>query len=619
MKWNLHPASLLKSIAASVSVFTMCIAPVAQGAAAASNKQLINQYLKETGISTKKMTVGQYWASVRHVYPAKLQKQLDGWVALNKNQMMPKVEATTFKGADGVEQVRLTLSRDGQTYNITFTGNEDTPVKVNSITLNKKEMANYNNYDAVAKKIVEKDPALKKVYGTVGSVNSSQLSKPKVSSAIFKKMSRRQQAEYLIRLRLAMESAQKVLAVSNNTQATIETEKKYEFALQSMFGDLAYAGQLTGQPCIIAGYISKYGADNSCGSTRKGGALNEDLLGQMRTSKANCGGGVACNPLVYGYKNGNAFCVPKEEVQYATRYCGSEKASPLRKGKAEFNSDKKRIIESYLKENGTEENKNISLDIDSDGFVSEEQNKQAEPFMRDLRNYLLKADSECSKPPLKQVTEKRDEQASACNELRERMISLGIQERKPDPPLPPLPLPNPPTKSCEEEKPGSARDAEGKCTCAATGNPESREEGGKCVIPAVVVVAEDGGNLPQGEAPQKEKEKDDCRSKGGSFWECNSAWIIPLGLLAFGAGLFWWIKDRNKTPGAYVPPAPVPEPSPSPTATTPPVTPPPTAPCPSPNTWVNGVCTPPSVVPPPAITSEGGNKVETPGRVNGVR
>jgi len=620
MKWNLQPASLLKSIAASVSVFTMCIAPVAQGAAAASNKQLINQYLKETGISTKKITIGQYWASVRHVYPAKLQKQLDGWVAINKNQMMPKIEATTFKGSDGVEQVRLTMSRDGQAYNITFTGNEDFPVKVNGVALSAKEMLNYNKFDDVANKLVEQDPALKKTYGGGGFSKLILPNKPVMGMAEFKKLSPRQRAEYLIRLRLAMESAEKVLQAGYTKRASVELENKYEYALNAMFGDFAIAKDPSakprqGDPCIIAGYISTLGADLSCGSELKGRALNKNLRDQMAKTGVNCGNaGVPCNPLVYGFDGSSAYCVPQSKVRFATRECNSQ--SKLRKEDNKlFSEDKKRIIESYLKNTG--DKKQVDLELNAEGKIKKDQEDIVAPFINGLEDLIAQAKEECQTTSVKD----RTDQVVACEELQKRLFSLKSFENRPEPPAPPVPLPNPPTQTCEEVKPGSAKDEKGNCTCEATGNPNMREEGGKCVmIPAVVVVAEDGGNLPQGEAPQKEKDpKEDCRSKGGSFWECNSAWLIPVGLFALGVGLFWWLKDRNKTPPAYVPPAPVPEPSPSPSATPPPVSPPPTAPCPSPNTWVNGVCTPPSVVPPPAINNEGGNKVETPGRVNGVR
>lgn len=607
MKWNLKPVSFVKSLAASVSALTMCIAPVAQGAAAANQKQLINQYLKETGLTTKKMTVGQFWGMVRHVYPPTLQKQMDTWVALNKNEMMPTVEATSFKDANGQEQVRLTLTKDGQTASLTFTGDEDVPMKFNAVPLNKKELLNYNRFNDLARKVSQQDPTLKKTLGQQSAVKAN----PVIKISEYKKLTPRQRAEYLIRLRLTMESAEKVLSFKAKKSAARETQDKIDYVLQVLFGQDAFAGALTGQRCIIAGYISKYGADDSCGSELQGRALNQDLRKQMGYTKADCGGGVACNPLVYGFNNGKAYCVPSNQIKYATKYCNSEKVSPLRKGTADFEKDKARIIQSYMK---TMYGKDIELEFDKEGKIPEDQYLKVDGFLADLNEYVQFADKECAQAPLKDVATKRDDQASACHELRQRMFSLDIQANKPEPLPPPAPLPEPPTKTCEEEKPGSARDANGKCTCEATGNPDVREEDGKCVV--AVVETGGQGDLPGGKEVAKAPVEDSC-----GFWCRNKNWIIPVGIGLLGLGLFWWLfKDRSKAkPPVYVPPAPVPEPTPSPSPTVTPAPTVPPAPCPSPNTVVNGVCTPPVVVPPPVITNETGTKPDQPGRAGGVR
>lgn len=604
MKLKLKPISLFKNFAAGVSIATMCISPLAQGAAAASQKEMIGQYLKETGLTTKKMTVGEYWRMVRHVYPAKLQIQMDEWVRLNRNELMPSIEATSFKGSDGKEQVRLTLTKDGQSSTLTFTGNEDAPLKFNGVAFTKKEILNYNAFNDVARKLQKEDPTIGKSLktGKLGVVSKNSV----LSWNEYKQLTPRQRAEYMVRMRTALEAADKVLQVRNKYRASYEPENKYEFALQVLLGDAAFAGSLTGQNCIIAGYISKYGKDDSCGSERKGVSLNADLRGQMSARKASCSGNqVACNPLVYGFKQGGAsYCVPQSEVRYATAYCNRQ--SPL--GGPQ---DKKRIIESYLQYSVGQK---VDLMLNQEGKIPESQKPEVDPFLTELRDMLNEAYDKCSKAPLRDITQARQEQASACRELQTRMIALETFATSPEPEAPPAPLPEPPTQTCNDKTPGSSK-AIGTRECHC---PENQKvgEGGICVI------IEDGGN---GELPREDevgrgggRQADSC-----GFWCRNKNWMIPVGVGVLGLGLFWWLTKKDSkaktTSPVYVPPAPVPEPTAPVTPTVPPVTPAPPAPCPSSNSYVNGVCVPPVVTPPPVMTSEGGSKADAPGRAGGVR
>ncbi|WII71083.1 hypothetical protein QJS83_11480 [Bdellovibrio sp. 22V] len=599
MRWKFKPVSVMKTLAAGLSVFTMTMSPVAEGAAASNQRKLINQYLKETGLTTKKMTVGEFWKMVRHVYPPVLQKQMDQWVAINRHEMMPSIEATSFKDADGKEQVRLTLTKDGQSSTLTFTNNEDNPLKVNGVSFSQKELLNYNSFNDLARKLSKQDPAIGKALKTG---QQSVIGKhPVLTLKEYSALSPRQRAEYMIRMRLAMQAAEKVFEVRYRTQSSYEVENKYEYVLNVLFGDMAHAGALTGKPCIIAGYISKYGSDDSCGSERKGGALNADLRSKMSATSANCGGGVACNPLVYGFKDGgSSYCVPGGEVKYATRYCNGQSKLRIMDAKAS-GEDKKRIIESYLKYH---EGKNVDLKLNEEGKISEEQKKEIAPFLSDLEGLIKSADAECKKAPLANIAKSREEQDSACKELQTRMFSLQTFAVKQEPPPPPGPLPEPPTQTCNDKTPGSTQ--QGKdCVC---GEGSKKDENGTCVV----IETGGSGDLPGGKETVKTKE-DSC-----GFWCRNKNWIIPVGVGVLALGLFWWLfkdksKAKSKDPG-YTPPPPVPEPETQPTATpAPTVEPPPPAPSPSPTV-------PPVVVPPPVTTpTEGGSKVDEPGRAGGVR
>lgn len=634
MSLKFKPVSLLKNFAAGLSVVTMCISPLAQGAAAKDQKKLINQYLKETGLTTKKMTVGEYWTMVRHVYPPKLQKQMDQWVSLNRTEMMPSVEATSFKDADGKDQVRLTLFKDGQSAVFTFTGDEASPLKVNGVPFSKNELLDYNKANKLAAKLAKQDKTLGKALLT--GQQSSLSKKSVLTYNEYKKLTVQQKAEYLIRLRRAMEASQNVYKTFYGEQAYQELNKKYEWVLQFFLGDEAEAKakgktqaqsrgmtNLLNKPCVVAGYLSVYGENGSCGGNRVGAV---DLKEKMSQNQASCSNnGVACNPMVYGFDSGGgAYCVARSEVKYATRVCNSK--SPLQNSdpKAE-GQNKKRIIESYLKK---VKGQDINLVLNEEGKISEEQYKQISGYLEDLQGYINSAVAACDNPPLKDIQKNREDQVSACNEIRTRAFSLQSFAIKAEP-VPPAPLIA--TTTCNDKKPGSvAGNTEGECLC-----PEgTKETNGQCMANAKDC-NQPGQSLKDGECGcaygmdqdgscllsnpvGKAGEDDSC-----GFWCRNKNWIIPVGVFAVAGGLMWWLLSGNKSKAnngpAYIPPAPVPDPGTGTIVTPPPVEPPPPAPCPAPNTYVNGVCAPPVIVPPPAPTSEGGTKVDDPGRAGGVR
>lgn len=608
MRWKFKTKSLMKSVAAGASVFTMCLSPVAQGAAAQDQRKLINQYVKETGLTTKKMTVGEFYRMVRHVYPPKLQKQMDQWVALNRNQMMPAVEASSFKDANGKEQVRLTLTHAGQTSTLTFTGDEENPLKVNGVNFTRKELMNYNKFNALAGKMAKLDPVVAK------SLKTGQ-QKPLGKNFVltykeFTRLTARQKAEYFVRLRKAADAAQQVYSKIYGVQALNEVNSKYEWAFNFLFGEEAFAASnLAGKPCIVAGYLSVYGENGSCGGSKSGA---EDLQRKMGTANAVCGGNaVSCNPMVYGFAAGGApHCVSRAEVKYATRACNQK--SPLRRNdpRAE-GEDKKRIIESYLKK---VKGQDINLVLNEEGKISQEQYDQISAYLGDLQNFINQAIGECDVAPLKNIQKYREDQVSACNEIKTRAFSLQSFVVAPEPPGP---LPNP--NDCDSQKPGSVPGPDNKgCVCPEGTKEGEMDEGNP--RPSCLVIETGGeGDLAGGKTDPVPAE-DSC-----GFWCRNKNWIIPVGVGLLALGAFWWLFSKNKSKSdnnnQYIPPAPAPEPEPTATTTvTPaPVDPPPTAPCPAPNQLVNNVCVPVVVVPPPTPESEGGTTTDNSIRAGGVR
>lgn len=580
--------NFLKMTMSFLSVFTMTVAPLAQAAAKKQEqKEVINQYLKAMGLTTKKMTVAEYWRQVRHAQPEATRRKMDLWVSLHREQLMPKVEATSFKDGDGREQTRVTMSRDGETHTLTFIGDQDPVVKLDGVTFSHAEifdMGKASEKYEKQKKSNKKTVALKSVLRKDVVMTYDELSK----------FTPRQQAEYLYKLRLTMNVAEKVLESSYGKQAALDLRQKYQWVAETILGENAEAaGNLVGRQCVVAGYISVYGGKSqSCGGLNEG---SENLSQQIGNYGKSCGASAPtpCNPLVYGFNSsGGAYCVPKTEVKYATRYCNNQ--SPLN-----GTSDKVRIIESYMAAIG----KPTKLHPNADGKLTPEEYEQISGYLGKLRGLINEAVALCDNDAefVKLQNGPRKDQKSACDELRIRGMDLETFAADPVPP-PELPPPARAPQACEE-KPGSRLAADGKtCRCPEGTEEQSLggdEDGGGQVGCGPIVIKE--------ERPRRlVREKEECG------FMCQNPWVLPVGLLV-GAGLLaWWLwpKDNPPLPPTYTPPGPLP----------------PTSICVLPAVLIGGICQipstpnpPPVVVPPPVAPSEGGSNPNNPGSSGGIR
>ncbi len=584
MRWNFKLSSYVKVVASSLSALTMCLTPIAQGAEAANQRQKINDYLKATGLTKKQTTVGEYWKTVRHLYPENLQTQVDKWAFANKNELMPKIEATSIKGSNG-EQIRLTLSKGGESINLTFTGDEEKPLKYNSVLITKKEITSLNNVNPLLERIAKADAQAKKAY-PVRTEKVFVSDRVTLTLSQFKKLTIREKAEYLLQMRLAMEAAQRVYQAHYGLNALNQLNQKHQWAYEFLFGEKAYAASpRAGDNCIVAGYFTVYGEDGSCGGQTSGAS---DLLAQMQSSKSTCGSSaVACNPLVYGYKeSGETYCVSREPdiLRFATNNCNDQ--SKLRKDDPLMQAqDSKRIIESYMKQM---KGKNVNLKLDEQGRISPQQYAEISQYLTELNGYIQSAAQKCSQQPLASIKETRIDQDDACNKLMQRATALQTFAGGGD--------------NCSAEMPGSVNQ-NGKCVCPKGSRQQTKTENGNRTKMCVAT------------APGQ------CR------FFCNAGrWLLPLGLLLLGVGLLAAMNnddDNDSTPTSpvYVPPAPgtTGTVSPSPTATGGGIDEPPPAPCPAPNYWYNGVCTAPATPPPETTDSEGGTNNSNQPAAGGIR
>lgn len=673
MRWNLKPMPAIKKLAAGLSAWTMCAAPVAQGAEAAySNKQLINQYLKETGLTTQKMTVAQFWAKIRHVYPPVLQKKMDIWAAANPTVMMPKIEASVVKDSDNVEQVRLFLSSGGESHTLTFTGNDDKPVKVDNVLISQTELTNYNKFDELAARLVKEDLSLKKNLGKGVLPPTSALQKTEkriLTGFEIVKLPYRQQMDYFLKMRKATESADRVLeAQQKSTQGASFNFEEGDSATTALWKTLLGANAVAktdlAGPCIASGWVASY-YQGSCARPTKG---QESLLQQINNLKtsnvfpadvvskiSSCasGGGLPCNPLLYGFQPegvGQPYCI-KSNLSSATKQCSEAVRLPEKREQilitvsmARHNSKESFCLDSNKGQSGSAK-------------VSQQCVEQLGDYTKQLKEHYLNAAKFCTKGGVSDVSSAADweskalqvpairkDQKEACDNLKDRFFDLQVEAVSPPPPMPPPPI------VCTV--PGTSL-KEGKCVCDSNGQPPHavkkassslpagksprKDKSGKLPPPPPMVESKDVASAsddtaakddltcdavvpvsaPAAEEPAPVKipgSKDPVAAANTcGFWCNNKNWLIPTGLAVLALGLFSWINKVRSQKPAYIPPYSPPLASPTPTATAT-NTPVPTNPCPPPNTVINGVCTPTVIVTPPVppASTEGSNNQSSP-------
>ncbi|MDG0816563.1 hypothetical protein [Bdellovibrio svalbardensis] len=643
MRWKFKPVPAIKTLAATLSMWTMCIAPVAQGAEAARNKQLINQYLKESGLTTQKMTIGQFWGKVRHIYPSVLQKQLDPWMSIHKNEPMPSIEASSFKDADNNEQVRIVLKAGAETGTLTFTGDDEKPLKVNGVTLSRAELADYNKFEQLAAKIGNQDPMLKKSLKEGAKNSSAKSSKSVVTEKRFlkgkdiAKLPLRQQMDYFLKMRTAVQAADRVLEVNKGSKGASFDYSTSDSAVASLWQILLGANAVAKveQACIASGWVASY-YQGSCARPEQGQA---SLLRQVeelpfsatvKSKVTSCakGGGLPCNPLLFGFSDnsGSPICITSN-LASATKQCNEKVPLP---------QDRERIIQSIVAARG---NDGSLCKVKDDNTVSQVCADKLEKYTDNLQAHYLNAAQFCTKGGVSSIesraewerkarTDIKKDQKEACDNLKDRFFDLKVEVSGPATPAQP----------CSVRIPGSHEGDGGTCLCEdgkpprpPAPKPTSGGKAGKALPPPPVpgesgavaapqesdgqlvcepVVIGDSGDVTNTDLPPGKTVKEDtcgflCKYKGI---------LIAVGVGLVGLGLFWWLtkKKTKKSTPVYTPPAPPPLPDPTVSPTTvPTVDPVPQNPCPAPNTVINGVCTAPIFVPPdpPVVTppsTEGG-------------
>lgn len=557
----------LRWLAAELAVFSMVFFPLAQGQAAARTQaEKAREFIKMLGLTPNhKVTVGEFHSRFRQWYPQPFRIQMDRWAALHKDELMPTITASTVKDAGGFDQVRMLVSKDGEDATLT-TGSDF--MMVGGV---KMASGDYWSLTSWLDNAVKTDKQFKKTADKAKSMDFSKVSIA-VSRAEFKRMTPEQRAEYFVRLREVQEDLAKILPSPERKTAQIESTAQ-DVVARWVMGLPAFAAGpdvKAGDSCIVAGYVSQYGENKSCGGMSTG---RRDFLDQIRTqfsttfkrAQACAPQSFPCNPLVYGFnESGGAHCVAAGDMKYATSKCND--AAPIN-----TIDERRKIVQSWVKAQG----KDDVLEFNEKGRVKEDQFSLIEKQLKDMNELVAKGDAICAaeNEKLKQI----DNQKSACENLHIR----GFQLRTFGPA--PLPAPPPaPVDDCNQKVLGSHLEEGKGCVCDPGLTAADAGDGKKkCAEPVPkpdkIVKADTEEDLPLPPLPEK-KERTKKDEECGFF--CKNTWVIPL-LVGVGVlGLMYFLFRGNNTTAqtpVYVPPV-------SPPGTTtpvPPVSPPPPPPPPS--------------------------------------
>lgn len=365
-------------LATWLSVVTMVMSPVAMGQEAQNiSKQQVQNALDQLGLN-KSMTVGDFYEKNKNLFPERIRKEIEPVFASYKNVMMPEFQVTSATGPDGREIPNLTLSQNGQLFNIQWFGGKDKYVKFQNTNLSEIDIINFTD---MFSRVLNGDAVLRK-QSEVNQAKAQSSAKgftglPVLSADTWKKMTVEERVTYMAQVRFLWEDAKKVLREQDKLKGrkSAESELNFNFlekAWAFLDGIQAEAASKAsksgkgpalsanapkrtseikgtyGESCLVAGYLAVYKNGVCDYSLIKDEYQNFD---DVKKAQSTCGSSqAACNPLIYGNKSdGGPICVPLKDpsFQKATHFSG-----PCEAGSSLHSKDESSILkDEKLKEN----------------------------------------------------------------------------------------------------------------------------------------------------------------------------------------------------------------------------------------------------------------------------
>lgn len=495
----------------------MANSPLVYAATDANVKREYNQFLKNQ-VLAEGATLNSFYSSTRNYMDSQSQAITEAWLENFGTDNMPKVESQMIKDKNGRETLKLIISKEGVTGNITISEDDDYAT-INGQKFYYLEAANLST---VVNRLAANDSTYKAL-----ALEMNAQKKP-ASSAYdvltleqFMKLKPIKKVEYLSLYRGVLEAAQRVNYTRYGAMNEAPRAESYASTngLHPLFASsiaIAADRPADGTKCIVAGNVSEY---------RNGSCFSDPSDKYNQACVAAGAGNVACNPLVYGFKltikgNGTAtvpHCLNRNDqprfTQQATADCNQK--SPLKgePGTTERNQSYRQILTTYYSDSGGKENFGECFNE-----KSESSKKCAALFAPQLEAFKAvkeAADLACQNTTL-------PDQPDACANLKQRALDLAIFAEGEK--ILPAPIPVPVIVEKSKEQIECEKDPKNKW------NQDKKS----CEKPAVVAPIKE-------EKPKAEKKK--CE-KGNKSIKCNPALLIPIvgGILA----LILLLKGKKK-------------------------------------------------------------------------
>lgn len=579
MSLRLSMRNVFKSLAATGSVLTMVFAPVAHGYQAEDTlKKQIESFMTETQLS-KRITYKEFWNKTKHLYSGQVYADVERYLMSSPNELMPEFVLKESVSSTGEKIPTLTISEKGKSYQMQIFGEKTKFAKFNNVVLSENDLMLIT---PAMKRIMASDIKIKKAHDrNLIKANSEKFSgTPKITREMWKKLSPMQRAQFMLNLRLLHSGAEDVLSAKEtlDQKKSVDPKKgkktslldasplqKWNNFFALLNGEVEAFG--VGSDCVVAGYIGTYGADKKC-------KYPADALKAGKSQ--NCS--MPCNPTIYGFNNGNLFCVTAGELQTAThRNLGCDAKMPLTavinalpkssdrthgskryEGVAETN--KKEALDAFKKNLKNENNQSVQ-DLSKNYLASmlKEPQKSAflggnidEGLLEELKNIQKKFDDTigAARTACAAAADNKDQYdknfEGACDQLHRRFLfvaeSLAVKPGCPDS----KPI-NPETLKCSCE---GSEVLPGTPSCPKVTSPSEQE-----VSTSGTAVTEGGTEQLQCPSGTTEKEGscvcEDGKEPSGKDKKCGSGfnwkpWLIGAGVIGGAALLYFLFKKKKK-------------------------------------------------------------------------
>ena len=212
MKWT----GILKYtrwIAASLSVWTMSIAPVALGQESQKiSEERLVQAVKALGLN-KSMTLGQFWDQNKYLMPDRLQKQMEPYIKANRNQKMPTFEVIAGKTTSGDSIPTLRVTSEGELINLQWFGEQSKYLKFQNTNLSEVDLINFT--DMYTRVVAGDEKYRKQIEEKPFNRFKQKFNYPSISEQQWKTMPNMAKAQYIVNLRTLWQDARAVLDLKN--------------------------------------------------------------------------------------------------------------------------------------------------------------------------------------------------------------------------------------------------------------------------------------------------------------------------------------------------------------------------------------------------------------------